>query len=83
MLRQRPLTDTRLMLALDLGCFSIANLRISPADQKKDADAMWRRIRPRTAHLMDSVLDEMKGILLEMRSGELRAIDAPPSVQTE
>ena len=67
--------DQRLLLALDLGCTYIANRQVSRNDARSDAEAISKQIRPRIGHLLEEVLHELKGVILELRGGEIRAVD--------
>jgi len=71
----RP-TDERLLLALHLGCYLITKLRFSTASQKHAARRICDRVEPKVGHMFDQVTKEMRGVLLEVREGEIRAIDA-------
>lgn len=67
--------DTRLFLALHLGCFFVENLRISTIDQKDTARRICEKISPKVYKLRSQLLDEFKSELLEIRKDEVKAID--------
>jgi len=69
-------SDQRLLLALHMGCFTVENLKYSEPDAKKIASRIAKRIGPRIAHLMAAMVEEWKTQLLEMRRGEIAAIEA-------
>jgi hypothetical protein len=67
--------DLRLLLAIHLGAFFVANLRITKADKKKFAQQICDRLRPRVGFLAGQVSKEFDGYLLEMKDGEVVARD--------
>jgi hypothetical protein len=77
MVRKFKPSDNRLLLAIHLSCFVRSHLRISTGDQKSIAERIYTRIEPKVGHLMDQVMEEMKGLLLEVQRGEVKALDAP------
>lgn len=68
-------SDLRLLLCLHLGCYYVWKLRIASPEQKKIAERLSERIAPRVEQLRKKLLSEVKGLLLEVRSGEVQAID--------
>ena len=66
--------DQKLLLALHLGCFVIANLRITSKEEKKSALKICDFLGPKIAYLKKQVMDEFKSMLLEARHGQIEAI---------
>lgn len=71
----RP-TDQRLLLALHLGSFYVQQLHVTSAAQKKIAKRICDHLHPQIEHLIPSVTKELKGMLLEVQQGQVRALDA-------
>jgi hypothetical protein len=69
-------SDLRVLLAIHLGCFLVANLRISKKAEKDAAHRICARVGPKITSLRLEILREWKGILLEMRQGTLHVLDA-------
>lgn len=69
--------DNRLLLSIHLGCFVRSHLRISSPEQKAVAERIYKKIEPKVSLLMDQVVKEMRGLLLEVQKGEVKALDAP------
>jgi hypothetical protein len=69
--------DIRLLLALHLGCFLIAHLRITSKEDRKIAKRICDTLAPKTGYLRKQVLDEMKSMLLEVRRGKIEALPLP------
>jgi hypothetical protein len=74
LLRKYHPSDTRLLLAIHLGCFLIQHVRVSTEEQRKAARRICERVAPYIASLSHEVLKEFKTQLLELRRGELVAI---------
>ncbi|NQT51746.1 NACHT domain-containing protein [bacterium] len=72
----RPVDD-KLLLALSLGAFFIANLETYSKKDKKTADAIHRILAPRVKHLRSEVMKEMTSCLLEVRRGDIKALPEP------
>jgi hypothetical protein len=72
-------SDSRLLLAIHLSCFVRSHLRVSTGDQKTIAERIYKKIEPKIIHLMDEVIEEMKGLLLEVQRGKVKALDSPES----
>jgi hypothetical protein len=68
-------SDMRLLLCLHLGCYYVWKLRVASPVQKKIAEKICDRLSDRIGHLHKQLLKEMKSMLLEIRSGEIKAID--------
>lgn len=66
--------DTRFLLALHLGAFLIAGLRISNEHERKLALEICFLLAPKIKGLIADVLSEMKGYLFEVREGKITAI---------
>jgi hypothetical protein len=66
--------DLRLLLSLHLGCFLIAELRVTSDEERKVAKRMCEFIGPKVSHLRQQVLDEFKSMLLEVRQGKIEAL---------
>lgn len=74
MIKKFKPSDQRLLLALHLGCFLIANLRITSKEEKKSALKICNLLDPKIAHLRKQVMDEFKSMLIEARRGKLEVI---------
>ncbi len=78
----RP-TDPRLLLAIHLGAAYAEHLRIGSKEEKKLAHEMGRKLAtPIAAALIARVFKEFKTHLLELRKGEVHALQPPPSDDT-
>jgi hypothetical protein len=62
-----------------LGAVYLEKVKVVPAEQKRAAHRIADKLRPITASLTKDVLKEMKGFILEVRSGRVKAIDGPRS----
>ncbi|MBS1723756.1 MAG: NACHT domain-containing protein [Armatimonadetes bacterium] len=83
--RYKPVDDRRL-LALSLASHVVWRLRITNSATKRLAKDLVQYLDPRIVHLKGLVLKEFKGLVMEMRQGQLIVIDAPittPSGQVE
>jgi hypothetical protein len=69
-------TDTKLLLSLHLGCFMIAHLKITPEEHKKIAEEICEFVQPKIAFLREQLLEEMKGMLLDVRKGKITLISS-------
>lgn len=67
-------SDTRLLLALNLGCYLIQHVRVSSDAQRKSAKRICERIDPSVLPLRKQVFEEYKSHLLEIRRGEITGI---------
>jgi len=72
----RP-NDLRLLLAIHLGCFLVTRLRFASDQQKDAARRICAGVEPKVGHLLQQVLREWRSMLLELRRGEVKAIEAP------
>jgi hypothetical protein len=66
--------DLKLLMALHLGCFLIEKLRITSQDEARIAGRICEFLSPKTSVLRESVMKEMKSILIEARKGKLHAL---------
>jgi len=80
--RFRP-SDIRLLLAIHLGCFLVANLRIMSAADKKLAQRICGFLSPRIEPLANQVHREFKSLLLEVRKGQIKALPMPADGDSE
>ena len=69
--------DPNLLLALDIGCFYVTEMKISSTDDKYWAGQIRGFLAPKIQHLRYLVMKEFKTHLLEMRNGRVVAVDAP------
>ncbi len=69
--------DPRLLLAIHMGCFIINNLRVSTTKQKKAASRIISRLQGKVWVLRDQLIKEFESELLEVRKGEIKAIEPP------
>lgn len=70
--------DERLLLALHLGAFLIAHLKIMNASQRASANAICDYLAPSIKHLRLKFLEEFKSELVELQKGQVRAIELKP-----
>lgn len=75
--------DRRLLMAIHLGCFHVSHLRISNKQNKKIATRLYKQIGPKVASLIEQTMKEWRSYLLEIRRGEIKAIDSTASDSTE
>jgi hypothetical protein len=75
--------DKELLLSLHLACFLIANLKITPEEERKIAERICDYIQPKIGYLREMVLKEMKSMLLEVRGGKITPISATEQIETE
>lgn len=75
--RQFCPSDARLLLAIHLGCFLIQQLRIFSKEQRQSAERISQNLSERVSDLRIYLLNEVKSELLEVRRGEIKAIDSP------
>jgi len=74
--------DLRLTLAIHLGCFLITHLKIASHEDKKMAHTILRSIGREIGSLREQLIGEWKSELLEMRGGQVKAIDLPQNSAT-
>lgn len=75
LIRHYDPSEARFLLALDLGCFLISNLRISSEAERKIANRICHRLTPKVNGLRKQVVAELKSLLLEVRHDRIKAID--------
>ena len=68
-------SEARLLLGIHLGAIFVEKMRISTAQDAAAAKQICARTGPFVFSLRDEVLAEMKGMLLEVRKGEVKALD--------
>lgn len=71
--------DLRLLVCIVIAAVYLEKVKVSSSAQKKAAHRIADKLRPLTAHLVKNVIKEMKGVLLEVRSDGVKAIDGPRS----
>jgi NACHT domain len=72
--------DSRLLLALHLGCFLILqNVRVSTKLERDAAKKICDGLSGRVAHLRTQLVEEMKAELLEIRKGAIKTIQLFPA----
>lgn len=77
----RP-SDPRLLLAIQLGCFMIQHLRVSTREERAIAADISATLWSRVQHLRTALLSEFKSELLEIRGGEIKALDGDTTEAT-
>jgi hypothetical protein len=70
--------DLRLLLAIHLSCFLVSQLRIAAHPDKEAARAIVKVVAPRIAWLRKDLLAEWRTELLEIRQGQIQAVEQPP-----
>jgi hypothetical protein len=76
-LKQFAPQDVRLLLALQLGSMYVQHMHVTSDEQKKLATKICTDLEPRMGFLRAKVLKELKGILLEVQKGKVKALDGP------
>jgi uncharacterized protein YuzE len=71
----RP-NDARLALAIQLGCLLLQHLRVSSPEEKRIAKRIGEGLTHRTLSLRTQLLAEFQSELLEVRKGEVKAIES-------
>ena len=66
-----------LLLALHMGCYAVQHLHVTDIDDKKLAKRICDYLQPKVKFMMPDVLNELKSLLVEVRHGEIKAIDVP------
>jgi hypothetical protein len=74
LMRQFHPADTRLLLAIHLGCSLIQQIRVSAAEQKKSARRICERLDEKISNLRRQVFDEFRTHLIEIRRGEITGV---------
>ncbi len=69
--------DQRLLLGINLSCFVIMNLRVTEKGDRIWADKIVRLLEKQIGHLRRELREEWKSEILELRRGEIRAIEPP------
>ncbi len=77
MVRKFRPEDQRLLLALHLGSFYVQQLHVTTPAQKKAAKRICDHLLPHVQHMIPSVTKELKGLLLEVQQGAVKAVDGP------
>jgi energy-coupling factor transporter ATP-binding protein EcfA2 len=67
--------DYRFYLAIHLGCFLVAQLRVFEKKEKKIAETICNYLNPKIAKLRKQIFEEMKTELLELQKGRIKAIE--------
>src|SRR5205085_4589221 len=78
----RP-SDPRLLLAIHMGCFLIQHHRIADRAEKKIAREICESLTTFVRNLRRQLLFEFKSELLELRRGEIQAINVPSTAEEE
>lgn len=73
--------DTRLLLGIHLGCYFVANLRITSSSEKDIARRISSRLANKIRPLMFQLMDELKSMLLEERKGTVQALPHTPPAE--
>jgi hypothetical protein len=69
--------ESRLLLALSLGCFLVAHMKIAAPEQRNAAERIAGVLAERVSKIRDSYLKEFKTELLELRQGKVVSLDYP------
>lgn len=72
------ITDDRLLLAVHLGCFLIQHLKVSTKEQRTIAKRLSESLQERVNRLRVRLLQEIQSELLEIRFGQIKAIESKP-----
>ncbi|RYG99579.1 MAG: NACHT domain-containing protein [Alphaproteobacteria bacterium] len=75
--------DKRLLLAIVLGCFFTAHLKVATGAQRKIADRIGQSLVPSIGPLLNRVEREARGVILEMHQGQVKALDASLNPNSE
>lgn len=67
--------ELKLLLAIHLSCFIIINLKIVSKEKKKTAEKILSYLDKRIFPLREQLLNEYTSELLELRNGQIKAID--------
>lgn len=78
--------DIRLLLALQVGALAVQHIHVTDKETKHKAQEISTYLDRKVGFMHEQVIKEIKSLLLEVRQGELRAIDGPtnggPSVSS-
>jgi len=69
--------DARLLLAIHLGCFIIAKLRVVDKEQRRIAERISESLSDSVRLYRAQIVREFKSELLEVRKGEIKALEPP------
>jgi energy-coupling factor transporter ATP-binding protein EcfA2 len=69
--------DARLLLAIHLGCFITAKLRVVSKEQRKIAERISESLGDSVRLYRTQILREFKSELLEVRKGQIKALEPP------
>lgn len=69
-------SEDRLLLAIHLLCFCVTHLKMSGRSERIVAERIAHSIGPKVAHYNKPIMQEFSGYILEMRQGQIKAIDA-------
>jgi len=67
--------DSRLVLAIHLGCFVLQHLKVATPTERRVAQRISERLSVGILPLRNQLLAEYRSELLEIRNGEVKAID--------
>ncbi len=71
--------DSRLLLAVHLGCFIIQNLRVATKEQRKIAERISNNLNKAVQVYREQILREFKSEVLEVRGGAIESVELPAS----
>jgi hypothetical protein len=71
-------SDNRFLFGIHLGCYFVANLRLTSSAQKDVARRISARLSKKIRSLNFQLLDELKSLLLEERKGTIKALPNTP-----
>ncbi len=70
----RP-ADAKLYFGIHLGCMLAQHVRVSSKQEKDGAKRICDSVMPKVADLRNSLFEEMKSEILEVRQGNIKAIE--------
>ena len=70
-------TDVNLLLALYLGAMYVQHIHVVSKEQKMQANEIIRVLEPKIAFLKQTVVKELRSMLLEVQHGVVTNVDAP------
>ncbi|WP_376694810.1 NACHT domain-containing protein [Wenzhouxiangella sp. EGI_FJ10305] len=73
--RGGSISDQRYLLALHFGARLASGVRYLEASERKNAECLADEIEPKIRDLIQKAIQEFRGNLLEIRKGEVKAID--------
>lgn len=74
LMKASRLMDGRLLMIIHLSAFFVLNLRISSPGQKTVAKRIVNELSPKVHEFIEEVMKEFNSILLEIRKGEIKAL---------